>query len=54
MVLFTHGHMKHVLMTLYPKMDRVGIGHGGRRQKMCDPEGCATVLGAVAPPPPLG
>ena len=32
--------------------------HGGRRQPMCDPEGCATVLGAVGggggpPPPPL-
>ena len=30
--------------------------HGGRRRPMCDPEGCATVLGAVgggggAPPP---
>ena len=24
--------------------------HGGRRQPMCDPEGCATVLGAVGPP----
>ena len=31
--------------------------HGGRRQPMCDPEGCATVWGAVGggdPHPPLG
>ena len=29
--------------------------HGGRRQPICDPEGCATVLGAVGEgtPPPL-
>ena len=34
----------------------VSSRHGGRRQPMCDPEGCATVLGAVGgrgePPPP--
>ena len=34
--------------------------HGGRRQPMCDPKGCAAVLGAVGwvggdpSPPPLG
>ena len=26
--------------------------HGGCSQPMCDPKGCATILGAVAPPPP--
>ena len=26
--------------------------HGGRRKPMCDPEGCATFLGALSPPPP--
>ena len=34
----------------------VDLHHGGRRQPMCDPEGCATVLGAEgggdpSPPP---
>ena len=41
----------------HPPVPTVGVPyvhslHGGRRQPMCDPEGCATVLGAVAPPPP--
>ena len=46
--------------------DPGSFDHGGRRQPMCDPEGCVTVLGAVGginggcrggggtPPPPLG
>ena len=33
------------------------MGHGGRRQPMCDPEGCSTVWGAVGgggtPTPPF-
>ena len=33
---------------------QVGMVHGGRRQPMCDPEGCLTVWGAIrgGPPPP--
>ena len=32
---------------LHKRKKRTGWLHGGRRQPMCDPEGCATVLGAV-------
>ena len=37
----------------------MGLGHGGRHQPMCDPEGCSTVWGAVGGggdphPPPKG
>ena len=46
-----------------PDQQQLGVlgqapaGHGGRQQPMCDPEGCATLLGAVGggtPTPPQG